>query len=222
MATVIESWSLRVKSSRNFDSWPCPRTSAPSQELEPPPYSPDLVLPMSSRSRGCKQRLRLPNKMRQKTKKNRHKMSSESILNRYMYDGASVFSQKKSSFKGNRIISVHLRLTNLFKQMPRNVRKSRKFCTPVIVTVCSPGPSDRREWRVCCVAGCGVAALRGHELCGLPHRLPGARPHRRTARPIPHEMTSREQIFHSNTVITDEISRLIPPTRDATERPPMQ
>lgn len=147
-------------------------------------------------------------------------MSSESILNRYMYDGASVFLQKASSFKGNRIISCHLRLTNLFKQMPRSVRKSRKCCTPVItITVCSPSVKSEE---VCCVAGCGVAALRGHELCGLPHRLPGARPHRRTARPIPHEMTSREQIFHSNTVITDEISRLIPPTRDATERPPMQ
>lgn len=154
-------------------------------------------------------------------------MSSGSILNRYMYDGASVFSQKKNSFKGNRIISFHLRLTNLFKQIPRNVCKSRKFCTPVIITVCSPGTSDRKERRVsvwgrtlgrCCVAGCGVAALRGHELCGLPHRLPGARPHRRTERPIPHKMTSREQIFHSNAVIT----RLIPPTRGATERPPMQ
>lgn len=77
-------------------------------------------------------------------------MSSKSILNRYMYDGASVFSQKASSFKGNRVISFHLRLTNLFKQMPRNVRKSRKFCTPVIIiTVCSPGPSDRKERRVC-------------------------------------------------------------------------
>lgn len=86
-------------------------------------------------------------------------MSSESILNRYMYDGASVFLQKASSFKGNRIISCHLRLTNLFKQMPRSVRKSRKCCTPVItITVCSPGPSDRKEWRVCC--GLRVAEWR--------------------------------------------------------------
>lgn len=98
-------------------------------------------------------------------------MSSESILNRYMYDGASLFSQKKSSFKGNRIIRFHLRLTNLFKQISRNVRKSRKFSTPVIVrpTVCSPGTSDRKEWRVCGVHLDGVV-LRVAESrrCGAP------------------------------------------------------
>lgn len=69
-----------------------------------------------------------------------------------------VCSQKKNSFKGNRIIRFHLRLTNLFKQISRNVRKSRKFCTPVIVrpTVCSHGTNDRKEWRVCGVHSDGV------------------------------------------------------------------
>lgn len=43
MATVIESWSLRVKSCRNFDSWQCPCTSAPSQEQYNPARTSTLL-----------------------------------------------------------------------------------------------------------------------------------------------------------------------------------
>lgn len=83
-------------------------------------------------------------------------MSSESILNRYMYDGASVFSQKKSSFKRNRIISFHLRLTNLFKQIARNVRKSRTFCTPVKSEECVLGVAESRRCGATSCAGCRI------------------------------------------------------------------
>lgn len=70
MATVIEKWSLRVKVPgipiRAYVLALRPLAKSSVAPLEPPPDSPDLVLPISSRSRGCKQRLRLPNKMRQK------------------------------------------------------------------------------------------------------------------------------------------------------------